>query len=434
MYINSIKNRNSVSVDFPQKEVSKNDKKKAILAVGAGVFLVGSLAALAIYNRNIVKNTVPDSLHFCKKNLLGLCKSSKPENYVYSTENYINKTFRSDLHSHSTHSDGWGYVSDILDEVAKYADKLNAETGEKFNFALTDHDRVSGVREALKIINNNPQKYKNINFIPAVELSFSFNSQNQVKSGELLAYFIDPDSKSMQILVENLNQNRRNMFKNCIEKLGNGFSLAEMEQYFINRDGETFAYNLHYRLRNYAQIKNRINKMAKATNENAEQLYKKLMDGYVYGSQVKRVPKPYVSPEGFDKYLKSMNISTTTEVIDKNINKICDEFFPKIVNGRVISNTENSFEKIIDTLKKDDGVVLAFAHPYYTAEQMTDYKNEFDKLLKYAKGKIKLSENYHQAYNPKIPKDKIEEINNYLLTKKLLPMGGRDNHGRSFWG
>lgn len=451
-------------INSKQKYTLKNKKKKAILFAGAGLIVAGGLIALACYNKHkILKDTAKKCIQNGKENItnlcktphtdtntavtdkikseaqirkekfLELCKSSKPENYVASKENIQNKTFRFDLHSHSNHSDGWGNVSKLLNQVADYADELYAQTGQKFNFALTDHDRVSGVREANKIIRANPEKFKNLNFIPGVELSFAFNSNNKVKTGELLAYNIDPDSKSMKTLVEDLNKNREKMITDCIEKLGDGFSRSDMDNYFLNRDGETFAYNLHYRLRNYAQIKNRVNNMKENKALSADLMYKYLMDGYVFNNGGKRVPKPFVSPDGFDEYLKSKGIKISAPITNEKIDKICDEFFPKIINGKVVSETENGFEKIISVLKGDDSVVLGFAHPYFTAKQMSNYKKEFSDLLKIAEGKIRLSENYHQAYSPNISKTEINDINKFLSEMNLIPIGGRDNHSASFF-
>ena len=423
--INSVKN-----ITFEGEKNKKSNKRK-IFVLCASALIAGGALLLANYNRaRIAKPDVINVVKSTKDDFLKFCREAKLESYVASVENIENKIFRNDLHSHSNHSDGWGQVSDILNQVAQYADELYAKTGKKFNFALTDHDKVSGVREALDIIKNNPDKYKNVNFIPGVELSFSFNSNGQVKAGELLAYFINPESKAMKTLVEDLNKNRLDMINAFVETLGAGFNRRDLNKYFLNDDGETFAYNLHYRLRNYAQIKARVNKMVQEQRMDASVLYPTYMDEYVFGNG--RVPKPFVSPEGFDAYLKKRNIQTQTPVIDEDIQKICEEFFPKIENGHVISKTENSFEKIIDTLKDDDNVVLGFAHPYFTAKQMSDFRKEFDALLKYADGKIKLSENYHQSYPANIPNSQIEEINKYLLEKGLIPIGGRDNHSSKF--
>lgn len=416
------------------KKTKPFNKKKATIIAASSLLLTGAML-LANYNRTkIIKKPIEklteEIIPQNKEKFLNFCKSMKMENYVANEENIKNKIFRVDLHSHSNHSDGWGNVSDILNQVATYANEVYQKTGKKFTFALTDHDRISGIREANEIINNNPDKFKNVNFIPGVELSFSFNSGGEIKTGELLAYFIDPNSTSMQILVENLNVNRLKMINNFFEKIGKEFSRREMDNYFLNYDGETFAYNLHYRLRNYAQIKNRVNKIAQKNGENASQLYKKLMDGFVFGE--KRIAKPFVSPEGFDYYLQKINYKNDVPIWDKQIDAICDEFFPKIVDNKIVSDTENSFEKIIDILKNDENVVLGFAHPYFTAKQMNNFRNEFDRLLEYANGKIQLCENYHQAYCSTISQAEIKEINDYLSKKGLIPMGGRDNHNSSF--
>ncbi len=415
-------------------EPKPNNNGISYVAIG-GAVVAGIGAVFAGYNilkkGKTPKTTAQIEPSAIVKDFIQLCKTATPEDYCASAQNLSNGIFTKDLHSHSTHSDGYGIVTNILNQVCDYANELFKKTGKKFTFALTDHDRVSGAKEALEIINANPEKFKNVTFVPGVELSFSFISNGEIKSGELLTYFIKPESKAMQTLVEDLNKNRNKMIDDCISNLGNDFSRHEMENYFINKDGETFAYNLHFRLRNYAQIKNRVNNMAKEQNCDSHTLYEKLMNEYVFYPGG-RVGKPFVSPEGFDEYLKRNQIKTNTPIIDEKVNDICNEFFPKIVDGKIVSNTENSFEKIIDTLKDENDVVLGFAHPYFLAEQMTDFKSEFDKLLNMSKNKIKFTESYHQAYNDKLPKNVINSINEFLESRGLIPIGGRDNHRGSF--
>ena len=67
---------------------------------------------------------------------------------------------------------------------------------------------------------------------------------------------------------------------------------------------------------------------------------------------------------------------------------------------------------------------------------LKDYKKEFLAFLKYANGKILMSENYHQAYPQDIMNKNrsfIEEINDFLLSQNLIPIGGRDNHDKDFF-
>ena len=424
--INAYQENLAINFNSASKENKQKSNKTNLAMIAGGTVLCGAVI-LANYNKIFCHTNVKDKF-------LKTCKNLKFENYKASSDNIEKGVFQADLHSHTNHSDGWGKVEDILNQAAQYADSLNKKTGKKLTFAITDHDRVSGVKEALEIIKANPQKYKNINFVPGVEMSFAFNSGGKVKSGELLAYFINPDSTSMKKLILELNENRNKMIDNCIEKLGKGFSRADMENYFINKDGETFAYNLHYRLRNYAQIKNRINKMAEESNQNPQNLYNELMNGYVFNLGHRKVTKPFVSPQGFDEYLKSIGKTTKTNIIDNNVEKICEEFYPKIVDGKVVSNTENSIEKILETLKDEKDVILGFAHPYFLAKEMKDYKKEFTNILKMANGKIQTAEIYHQAYNSQVNQEYLQEVNDFLLSQNLIPLGGRDNHSAKFLG
>lgn len=383
-------------------------------------------------------NCAPIIIKSPQSKFIELCKYSTFQNYNSSNENIKSGTFRMDLHSHSNHSDGWGDVKQLLDEVAEYSDKLYAKTNRKFTFALTDHDDVTGVIEAQQYISENKEKFKHVNFVPGVELSFVFNSDGEVKSGELLAYFINPNSDEIKQLIGNVRTNRSKMIKNFINRLGDGFCVDEFRNYFINCNDETYAYNLHYRLRNYAQIKNRINSMAQEYGIDSRAMYRYLMRDYIFDDTGQRkVSKSNVTPESFDRYLQESLFETNTSIIDKDIDKICHEFYPKIINGKVVSGTENSLELIMETFKGNDSVLFGFAHPYFTAKEMQDFKKGFDELLKISKGRIVFSENYHQAYPEELTQSKqtkqyISEVNSHLASKGLVPIGGRDNHSQHF--
>lgn len=102
----------------------------------------------------------------------------KKQNYVYTPENIKNFGFMADFHMHTNHSDGNISVGNLLDEITEYGNKLFARTGKKFMFSITDHDSVAGVKEALGIIAKNPEKFRNVRFIPGVELSFPTKHQS----------------------------------------------------------------------------------------------------------------------------------------------------------------------------------------------------------------------------------------------------------------
>ena len=77
-----------------------------------------------------------------------------------------------DLHIHSTVSDGSCTPTDIIEK----ANELNMRT-----IALTDHDTVLGIQEAIEAA----EKY-GIEFIPGIEMSVDY-----VGTYEILGYYID---------------------------------------------------------------------------------------------------------------------------------------------------------------------------------------------------------------------------------------------------
>ena len=94
------------------------------------------------------------------------------QNYVASKTNIEKGIFLADLHSHTKYSDGEISVEKLLNQAAEYGNKLNKINGKKFIFAISDHDGIDGVKEALKLIVQDPKKYENIKFVPAAEMSF----------------------------------------------------------------------------------------------------------------------------------------------------------------------------------------------------------------------------------------------------------------------
>ena len=178
--------------------------------------------------------------------------------------------------------------------------------------------------------------------------------------------------------------------------------------------------------------------MAQEYGIDSRAMYRYLMRDYIFDDTGQRkVSKSNVTPESFDRYLQESLFETNTSIIDKDIDKICHEFYPKIINGKVVSGTENSLELIMETFKGNDSVLFGFAHPYFTAKEMQDFKKGFDELLKISKGRIVFSENYHQAYPEELTQSKqtkqyISEVNSHLASKGLVPIGGRDNHSQHF--
>ena len=108
---------------------------------------------------------------------------------------------KSDLHIHTTYSDG------ILSpkEVAEWAVKKNLT-----DIAITDHDTTQGVEEAIQA-----SIPLNINIIPGIELS----CLEQGQEVHMLGYFLDYKSPELKKFTQTLKMGRENRNIEIIEKL-----------------------------------------------------------------------------------------------------------------------------------------------------------------------------------------------------------------------
>ena len=120
-----------------------------------------------------------------------------------------------DLHTHTTASDG----SDSPSELVRLAEASGLSA-----VAITDHDTVSGIEEALRASDQ-----LNIEVIPGVELSVIANKGNM----HILGYFIDKDSpallKTLNI-VQKARAERNPKMVARLNELGIGISMTMLEE------------------------------------------------------------------------------------------------------------------------------------------------------------------------------------------------------------
>ena len=114
---------------------------------------------------------------------------------------------RADLHLHSVHSDGKYDVPHLL-ELLRGRDVTLA--------ALTDHDTISGVGEALR-----EGRRLGMEIIPAVELAAGFQRQNESELHEvhILAYGIDCNNHDLLQLLDSSQNARRQRNLRIISRL-----------------------------------------------------------------------------------------------------------------------------------------------------------------------------------------------------------------------
>ncbi len=445
---------NNKLVAFKQ-EKKKLDKTDYILAgaVTLGTISIG-LLAYSHYSNNYINQLAKDlskelgqkitSKHLksimTKDELLKELSKMNEQNFVASAENMKNGTFLADLHSHSHYSDGTIKIKDFLDQAAEYGNKLNNINGKKFIITLSDHDGIKGVEEALKLIVQNPEKYKNIKFIPAAEMSFimpckegsrRFQQYNStVEMPEVLVFNLNPFSEESKEFFNKLYNKRKQGVVDAINEAkklypdGN-FSFEEYTKFYNPQEKYCFL-NQHWKVWNYLHTKSRFAQIAKEQNCNADSMYAE------HFPKIKKYDKS-VHPYSLEKYIQGEDIQTKSSkmnnLIGENFKK---KFMPQKKNEfEAYSPYELTFDDIAN-YAKNENAIMGFAHPAFTMQNFLE-KDMFEgmnNLIKRSKGRLKLAEKYHQAYQfgDKLTEDELVNYNKIIDKLNLIQMGGRDNH------
>lgn len=113
-----------------------------------------------------------------------------------------------DFHTHSTSSDGTLTPT----ELVRYAEKRGLSA-----FALTDHDSVDGIKEAMT-----EAEKCNIEFIPGIEFSATDGTKKHI-----IGLFIDPENETLLKTIETTKGRRKKRMADICDKLRNlGFDIT----------------------------------------------------------------------------------------------------------------------------------------------------------------------------------------------------------------
>ncbi|MFS0794229.1 PHP domain-containing protein [Microbacterium sp. 1P10AE] len=127
----------------------------------------------------------------------------------------------SDLHLHSTHSDGT--ESPALVMAAAHRHGLRT-------VALTDHDTTSGWAEAAEAASS-----LGMTFLPGMELS----AQHEWRSVHLLAYLVDPDDDSLRAMTDRIRSSRLDRAQIMAERISRDFDIDWHDILEQTTDGAT---------------------------------------------------------------------------------------------------------------------------------------------------------------------------------------------------
>lgn len=126
----------------------------------------------------------------------------------------INPDQRINIHLHSVASDGEMPIREGLEKAAEYASK----TGKPFLFGWTDHDTLDGIKEAIRIIAGDPERYKNVLFMPGIELNTKYRSNKIFGASkstdfaiqlETIGYCVNPFDEKLNAFISRIREGNK---------------------------------------------------------------------------------------------------------------------------------------------------------------------------------------------------------------------------------
>lgn len=354
--------------------------------------------------KNIIKEFSDNAIHYTPGNKL---ITDFQDNYALSGIN--KKTFRASMHMHTIHSDGKLTVQEFLDKSVKYADEVAATQLREakhapFTVAITDHDTLEGCQEAVKIISQNPKKYKNLRVVLGTEMTV----ENRMLGANLkypvpihmTVLGLDPYNPELNRFFAEKKQHRADLMRKLIQKcskimpdLAKSFSFEEAEKLYPSLKNKVTQIN--YPMKDYLQ--------------------KKIIDSGLYNN---------------DK--QSLNHKL------QQVHNICMEELPKMDLSPAFVDMEDA----INLIKKQPYGYMSWAHPGCTGigsclKDGNSYKGmeTLFKLFKEKGGERALAAEIHYPYFGGLGSstDWLNAIKYYAKANNLYYSGGLDTHGKNIF-
>ena len=441
------------------------------------------------YRQNLLINAGlnPENQHKIRsiigiEELQDIMKAFNDTETVYSSgdnlKNVAANEMRANLHMHTIASDGSLSARELLDSAAKYADKValrnpNAKKA-PFIVAITDHDTVESAQEAIKIISEDPLKYKNLRVVLGVEMTtynnIGTNLINKPTNTHVLVYGIDPNEETFKAFIDGTKAKKRNLETMMVETANetykkhygqeNFFSLpqAKVQYNQLNKDIVGIYNNLDAYFQNKVAIEHVVLKdktLVKALKKHhiptdTDGFMEKLGEFRYSFDRNNKVPKPeealpeFISAStGLDREkvtgivsegLKREKIAGVNQELQRNIAKYKVTLTPKY-------DYMPTFETLYAGLKGQKQTIMGIAHPIDTTspvkrteDKYTFLEDLYAKFKQGCKEKARFSEVYYQSYKPERKAFKENPITQKFMDGiskmyKLLKTGSQDTHG-----
>lgn len=290
-----------------------------------------------------------------------------------------------DLHVHSNASDGTLTPSELVEKAITQG--LSA-------FALTDHDTVHGIEEAVSAAKEAPKKEIEIEIIPGIELSLAYKGRDIHMLGLFVEYKNESFCKTLQYIKEE-REDRNNKMAGNLAKAGIDISMEQLKQ----DDKNAIITRAHF-------AKYLVKTGVVKSNQEAFQKYLS-DDGPYY------VPRQYLSPKNGIELIKSAG----------GIPILAHPLLYKLSNAeldKLIGTLKNHGLVGIETIYSantgfDEGYIKKFAHKYeLLITGGSDYHGANKPLIELGVGKGNL----------KIPYSILEELEKYLSQERKLNNAG----------
>ncbi len=191
----------------------------------------------------------------------------KFENFdVANANSNTDKIYCADLNAETNFGRSKTNIFALLDQVAQTADKYNKKTGKKFLFAITDIDRVAVNKHAIELMASNPEKYRNVRFVPSVKMSFTHKVPSEYGKAEfpvseIAILGINPYSKKINESLDEIGKRRKKVSKEFILELKDKYPLLDCSFKELLTNNKIFYIgtfnipNLYQKIIEYAEAK-----------------------------------------------------------------------------------------------------------------------------------------------------------------------------------
>ena len=365
------------------------------------------------------------------------------DNYICKPKNLESGVYCIDLDYETNYTKGGKRnIFDIMDNVARFADSYYEQTKKEFIFAIADRDTLESAKHVVRIIGENPDKYKHVKFLPACKVSYTHESPNskiKYENSNFIVYGVNPFSSRLNTLFNKLSIKRKTMLINfitAVSKLYPEFSyqikeFAKQNNFMYEKDYAIS--NLYWRAREYSEAK----------GEMAMKSLKPVPEDIIQDADdiINQLGKLYIGA-GFEEFEgPDSNIDINAE-LNKTIKGIFEKYSTHIdpQSGELVSSAETIYSNLITTLNMEpQKPIVAFAAPYYLCHDFDnpdDYmEDKYPKVVEFMNTMRDSSNGMLTAFQSVVPMydldkdlslEKVKKFNEYLRknTEDFYEVGG----------